>query len=115
MLIQPSFRFYTATFRKDVPLTPNIKDRLNLRRLLVSSEKSLDGKLFVAFVALIYLSYLKKHMHEAELYQNYTIQSALDKLDMIECFEYPGYDLRVGEVLTKQKQIYEALGITPPA
>ena len=22
MLIQPSFRFYTATFRKDVPLTP---------------------------------------------------------------------------------------------
>ena len=93
----------------------NIKDRLNLRRLLVSSEKSLDGKLFVAFVALIYLSYLKKHMHEAELYQNYTIQSALDKLDIIECFEYPGYDLRVGEVLTKQKQIYEALGITPPA
>ena len=93
----------------------NIKDRLNLRRLLVSSEKSLDGKLFVAFVALIYLSYLKKHMHEAELYQNYTIQSALDKLDIIECFEYPGYDLRVGEVLKKQKQIYEALGITPPA
>ena len=38
----------------------NIKDRLNFRRLLVSSEKSLDGKLFVAFVALIYLSYLKK-------------------------------------------------------
>ena len=40
----------------------NIKDRLNLRRLLVSSEKSLDGKLFVSFVALIHLSYLKKHM-----------------------------------------------------
>ena len=38
----------------------NIKDRLNLRRLLVSSEKSLDGKLCVAFVALIYLSYHKK-------------------------------------------------------
>ena len=42
-------------------------------------------------------------MHEAELYQNYTIQSVLDKLDIIECFEYPGYDLRVGDVLTKQK------------
>ena len=31
----------------------NVKDRLNLRRLLVSSENSLDGKFFVAFVALI--------------------------------------------------------------
>ena len=58
----------------------NIKDRLNLRRLLVSSEKSLDGQLFVAFVALIYLSYLKKHMQEAGIFLNYTIQSLVDKL-----------------------------------
>lgn len=93
----------------------NIKNRLNLRRLLVSSEKSLDGKLFVAFVALIHLSYIKKHMQEPGLYQNYTIQSVLDKFDIIECFEHLGYDLRVGEVLQSKKKIYEALGITPPA
>ena len=31
----------------------NIKERLNMRRLLVSSEKGLDGKLFVEFIALI--------------------------------------------------------------
>lgn len=93
----------------------NIKDRLNLRRLLVSSEKSLDGKLFVAFVALQYLSYIKKRMQEAGLFRSYTMQTLLDKLDVIECFENPGHDLRVGEVLTKQRQIYEALGIDPPA
>jgi len=40
----------------------NLKERLNMRRLLVSSEQSLDGKLFVAFIALIYLSYIKKQM-----------------------------------------------------
>jgi len=93
----------------------NIKDRLNLRRLLVSSEKSLDGKLFAAFVALIYLSYIKKEMQKTGLFQNYTIQSLLDKLDVIECFENPGYDLRVGEMVEKQRQIYKDLGITPPA
>ena len=93
----------------------NIKDRLNLRRLLVSSEKSLDGKLFVAFVALIYLSHIKKQMHKAKLFKNYTMQSLLDKLDTIECFEYPGHSLRVGEVLQKQRDIYEAIGISPPA
>jgi len=93
----------------------NIKERLNLRRLLVSSERSLDGKLFVAFVALVYTSYIKNHMQEAGLFQKYTIQSLLDKLDFIECFENPGHDLRIGEVLSKQKQLYEALEISPPA
>ncbi len=33
----------------------NLKERLNLRRVAVSSEQSLDGKLFVQFIALIFL------------------------------------------------------------
>jgi len=44
-----------------------LKERLNMRRYLVSSEKSLDGKLFVQFVALIYLSYIKKQMQITDL------------------------------------------------
>lgn len=93
----------------------NIKERLNLRRLLVSSEKSLEGKLFVAFVALIYLSHIKQQMQKGGLFKDYTLQSLLDKLDLIECFEYPGYALQVGEVLNKQRKIYETLGVEPPA
>lgn len=93
----------------------NIKERLNLRRLLVSSEKSLDGKLFVAFVALIYLSYLKKQMQDKGMFKDYTMQSLLDKLDVIECFENPGHDLRIGEILNKQKQIYESMGVETPS
>ena len=82
--------------------------------LLASSEQSLDGKLFVEFVALIYLSYIKKHMQMSDLFKKYTIQGALDKLDVIECFETPGQQLRVGELLEKQKEIYCALRIDPP-
>ena len=93
----------------------NLKERLNLRRTMVSSEQSLDGKLFVEFVALIYLSYIKKQMQVSDLFKKYTIQSALDKLDVIECFEAPGQQLRVGEVLEKQKEIYHALGVSPPS
>lgn len=92
----------------------NMKDRLNMRRLLVSSEKSLDGKLFVSFIALILTSYIKKRMEEAGLYKHHTMQSLLDQLDTIECFEHPGYKRRVGEVLSKQEALYNALGITPP-
>jgi len=92
-----------------------LKERLNLRRALVSSEQSLDGKLFVEFVALIYLSYIKKQMQVSDLFKKYTIQSDLDKLDVIECFEIPGQQLRIGEVLEKQKEIYYALGVSPPS
>ena len=93
----------------------NLKERLNLRRTLVSSEQGLDGKLFVEFVALIYLSYIKKQMQDADLFNHYTLQGVLDKLDVIECFESPGQKLRVGEILEKQKAIYLSLGVEPPA
>ncbi len=93
----------------------NLKERLNMRRTLVSSEQSLDGKLFVEFVALIYLSYIKKQMQGTGLFKKYTMQSTLDKLDVIECFEAPGQQLRVGELLEKQKEIYTNLGIEPPS
>ncbi|MEW5817004.1 MAG: IS1634 family transposase [Spirochaetota bacterium] len=93
----------------------NLKERLNMRRTLVSSEQSLEGKLFVQFVALIYLSYIKKQMQDTDLFKSYTLQGALDKLDVIECFEAPGQKLRVGELLENQKEIYRNLGVDPPA
>jgi len=93
----------------------NLKERLNMRRALVSSEQSLDGKLFVQFVALIYLSYIKKQMQVKGLFKDYTLPGLLDKLDVIECFEQPGKSLRVGELLDKQKQLYYDLGVIPPA
>ena len=93
----------------------NLKERLNFRRTLVSSEQSLYGKMFVEFVALIYLSYLNKRMRDAHLYKDYTMSSLLDKLDVIECFDIPGRRLQIGEILEKQHDLYTALGVDAPA
>ena len=92
----------------------NLKERLNMRRLLVSSERSLDGKMFAEFTALILISHLDHKMKESKLYSQYTMSQLLDKLDVIECFENPGYSLRIGEILTKQQEIYEALNVSVP-
>jgi len=93
----------------------NIKERLGFRRPLVSSEKSLDGKIFVEFVALIYLSYLKKQMELKNLTRAYSFAELLDELEAIECFERPGRKMFIGEVLEKQKQLYRNLDVLPPA
>lgn len=92
----------------------NIKDRLNMRRLLAKSEKNLDGKIFTEFVALILISHLDHKMKETNLYKRYSMQQLLDKLDVLECFEDENRKLRIGELLNKQAEIYEALGVSLP-
>jgi transposase len=92
----------------------NLKERLNLRRLAVSSEQSLDGKLFVQFIALIFLSHITKKMQDNNLFKDHTMQEVLDDLDIIECFEVPGQKRQVGEITKHQMNLYTKLGITPP-
>ena len=79
------------------------------------SEQSLDGKLFVQFVALIYISCIKQAMQKNNLFGTYTLQGLLDQLDVIECFGRPGKDLRVGEITKKQQELYTTLGVDPPS
>lgn len=93
----------------------NLKERLNMRRFAVSSEQSLDGKLFVQFIGLIFLSHIMKKMQESKLFKNYTMQEVLDEFDIIECFEVPGQQLQIGEITKRQMDLYTKLGITPPA
>lgn len=92
----------------------NVKDRLDMRRLKVSSDLSLDGKLFVVFVALIFTSYLHSAMKRACLYSKYTMNDLLDELEMIERFERQGHKPQIGEVTKKQYDIFGALNLAPP-
>lgn len=92
----------------------DIKERLNCRRTLVSSDQSLEGKLFVAFVSLIFLSFIKIRMQKEKLFKKYTLQGLLDELDVIECYTQPGKAVIVGEVLTKQAEIFTKMGVDVP-
>lgn len=91
----------------------NLKDRLNFSRPLTSSESELEGKLFIEFIALIYLSYIKKQMEISHLFGDYRMNELMDELDVIECFKEHGKSTVIGEVLKKHGDIYRALGVTP--
>ena len=41
---------------------PKLMEQLNGRRMLVSSDAALDGKLFVQFIALILIEYIAKRI-----------------------------------------------------
>ena len=93
----------------------DLKDRLNMRRTSVSSEENLEGKLFIQYIGLIYLLYIKRAMDAANLFKKHTMQELFDELDVIELFQQPGGAAYYGEITDKQRSLYRTLGIEPPA
>jgi transposase len=93
----------------------NLKERLEMKRTSVHSDRTLAGKFFIQFLALIFVSYIHKHMRDNDLYRNYTMQSLLDSLDVIERFDYWGIKSHYSEITEKQEKIYACFGVTPPA
>jgi len=60
------------------------------------------------------MSEIKRRMQDTELFKKYTMQEMLDQIDLIECFEQKGRAIRYSEIIKKQSEIFEALGIKPP-
>ena len=92
----------------------NLKERLSMRRMSVASEENFEGKLFVQFIALQMVSYIKKQMDENGLFSKYTIQSLLDELDTIEYYQQPGKMHHLSEVTAKQRELYKLIGVDAP-
>ncbi len=92
----------------------NLKNRLEMRRTAVSSSENLKGKLFVQFVALIYLSYIHQRMKEKNMYRNWSMITMLDELDIIERFDYDSRKWHCGEITKKQKDLFECFGVGLP-
>lgn len=93
----------------------DVKGRLDVRTPRVSSEETLDGKLFCVFVALVLTTWLRNAMRESGLADGYTLDALLDEVSCIERFDRPGRRPTIGETTVKQREIFEKLGMTLPA
>lgn len=93
----------------------NLKERLSMRRMSVASEENFEGKLFVQFVALQLMSYIKRQMDENGLFSDHTMQSLLDELDVIEYYQQPGKTHHLSEITQKQYKLYELMGVSAPS
>lgn len=92
----------------------NLKERLSMRRMSVSSEENFEGKLFVQFVALQLMSYIKRQMDVNGLFNDYTMQSLLDEIDVIEYYQQPGKAHHLSEITEKQRKLYELMDVYAP-
>ena len=53
-------------------------------------------------------------MDDNGLFKNYTMQSLLDELDVIEYYQQPGKAHHLSEITGKQQKLYEYMGVKIP-
>lgn len=94
----------------------DLKNQLDMKRLRVHRSSHMDGRLFVQFIALIYMSALRKKMRQTDLIDQYTVRELLLEMETLTRVRYSG---KYGQILTDitkpQRLIMERLAISPPA
>lgn len=90
----------------------DLKNQLDMKRLRIHSSAAMDGRLFVQFVTLIFMSALRKKMRETGLIEKYTVRELLEEMETLTQVRYSGkYGHILTEVTKPQRQIIEKLRI----
>lgn len=94
----------------------DLKNQLDMKRLRMHSSATADGRLFVQFISLIYISALRKEMRKSVLIERYTVRELLEEMDTLTKITYSGkYGHILTEVTKPQREILEHLAITLPS
>jgi transposase len=88
----------------------DLKNSLDMKRLLAAA--TVDGRLFVQFIALILISAIRKQMRSSELIEKYTVRELLQEMKTLTKVKYSGkYGHILTEVTKAQRDILKALDI----
>lgn len=90
----------------------DLKNQLDMKRLRIHSSASVNGRLFVQFIALIYMSALRKEMRESGLIKQYTVRELLQEMQTLTKIKYSGkYGHIITEMTKPQREILSCLNI----
>ena len=90
----------------------DLKNQLDMKRLRMHRSGTVDGRLFVQFIALILISALRKELRESGLIRHYTVRDLLREMEPVTKIKYTG---KYGHILTElsksQREILKNLDI----
>ena len=90
----------------------DLKNQLDMKRLRMHSSAAVNGRLFVQFIALIYISALRKEMRASGLIKQYTVRELLQEMETLTKITYTGkYGHIITELTKQQKEILGCLNI----
>jgi hypothetical protein len=93
----------------------DLKNALDMKRLRMHSIETVDGRLFVQFIALILMSALRQAMRAEKLMKKYTVRELLLEMDSLTKIHYDGkYGIILTELTKSQREILTLLNIDLP-
>lgn len=93
----------------------DLKNQIDMKRLRMHNSSTVDGRLFVQFIALIYISALRNEMRTSNLIERYTVRELLQEMDTLTKIKYSGkYGHILTEVTKPQREILAGLNIKLP-
>jgi transposase len=93
----------------------DLKNQLDMKRLRMHSSATVDGRLFVQFIALIYVSALRKEMRKTDLIERYTVREIIHEMNTLTKIKYSNkYGHIFTEVTKMQRDILKCLNIELP-
>ena len=92
----------------------DLKNQLDMKRLRMHSSEAVNGRLFVQFIALIYISALRNEMRSSGLIKQYTVRELLQEMETLTKIKYSGkYGYILTELTKPQREILGCLNIEP--
>jgi len=88
-----------------------LKNSIDLERLRVHSGNSVQGKLFVGFVASVIMSGINKVISNKKLYRKYTMKELIRILAKLRILEINEQSI-IAPLTKEQRMIFEALDIS---
>jgi len=92
----------------------NIKNELDLERLRIHSDKAMEGRVFIGFIALIITSYIRKRMEEKNLYSSYSLSKLYSELKKLRLIQFKNGKQILTELTSNHKAIFKAFNLKVP-
>lgn len=94
----------------------DLKNHLDMKRLRVHNAAAMDGRLFIQFLALIYISSIRSRQQDDEKLRYMTAREIMEEMETLVRVKYSN---RYGQVFTEttpiQRRIMDAFDIKLPA
>lgn len=93
----------------------DLKNHIDMKRLRMHTSQTVHGRIFVQFIALIYISALRKKLRESGLMKQFTVRELLREMDTITKVSYTGkYKSIITELTKSQTKVLDTLKIQIP-
>ena len=93
----------------------NLKNDLDLERLRIHTDEAMQGRIFIGFISLILMSYIREKMRIHDMYSKYTYKELMAELKKLKVIIFKGGKKLLTEVSKSQKLIFDAMEMKVPS